>query len=170
MPTFNASRRPSTAAHNAGAAVLLAYLRTIADAHGRFVVSHLAIGRALGERVHTIEYRLSLLRATRAVVGEGKGRARITGDEFVAPTDNSKPDRTPPSRHSGARFREAAVQTELSWLSSCSYRNCRELGIEPYPHILHNRTLGGEAGVGDVVISLARIPSLERPLPEIWRS
>lgn len=150
MPTFT-SRRPSNAAHNAGAAALLAYIRTIADAEGRFVISHAAMVAALGVRAHAIDFRLSLLRATRAIVREGKGRGRITGDDFVAPL--AVGDVEP---------RRRASETVTA---GGDYPTCREMGIEPTVHVLHNRTLGGETGVGDVVVTLARVPFLEGPLP-----
>src|SRR4051812_46719804 len=148
MPTFT-TRRPSNAAHNAGAAALLAYINTIADADGRFVISHAAMVAALGVRAHAIDYRLSLLRVTRAIVREGKGRGRITGDDFVAPT--SRPEDVASA---------AGHRTSPPRLGS-DYPTCRALGIEPTVHVLHNRTLGGETGVGDVVVTLARVPFLE---------
>lgn len=138
MPTFT-SRRPSNAAHNAGAAALLAYIRTIADADGRFVISHAAMVAALGVRAHAIDYRLSLLRVTRAIVREGKGRGRITGDDFVAPLADADVE---PRR----RVSEPVT-------AGADYPTCRELGIEPVIRFLENNR--------NIAISVSRVPFLE---------
>lgn len=148
------------AERDAEAARLFAYLGTIADPDaGSFALAERSARQRLGLNTGQLYTRLNRLMAAGCLRRTGKARYRLTGVPFVAYA-------APPAAPVVAVQRGVRATV---FDVSCSYPTCREMGIEPVVRMLHNRTLGGEVGVADIAISLARIPSLERPLPDPGR-
>lgn len=154
-------------AGNPGAADrLLALFAKRADADGVFTVDTAGTAEVMGCTGSNVRALTSRLFQAGAIARVDIGRYRITGKPYVA----AKPQ---PKFHPIVREARTSedVPTAPSWRGGveCSYRTARALGIDPALRFVPDRNATpGTARSSTpslIAITLARVPSLERPLP-----
>lgn len=151
---------------NAAALRLLAAYTSRADGEGCFTLDAPMMAERFAITVRSVKSLAARLADGGAIERCGvRGHYRITGKPYQSSsTAQFVRDPIPPrDRPAEDAYREQQAVPAVD--EPCSYRGARAAGIEPTIHMLRYRSLGPL--IADIAISLARVPSLERPLPDI---
>jgi hypothetical protein len=140
---------------------LLGVFEAQANRDGVFIIDRAGVATRFGVSDSTVADRLAQLIRRGAVTRLGIGRYRLTGQSAALPGDWT--GSAGQTVHRGGRpgfMVDGIVRPDIP----CSYTTAKACGIDPVVVWLHDRTIN-RGGTGDIAITLARVPCLERPLP-----